>query len=558
MLRKPSPALPVRASISVPPKAIIPPSGFFAISPDGRRLAFSAAPAGGQLQLWVRPLDSFTAQALAGTERATYPFWSPDSRDVGFFADGKLKKIDPSGGPAQTICDAQEGRGGTWGPDGTIVFAPGVFTGIFRVAAIGGTPVPLTSPPNSGDSDRFPSLLPDGRHVVFLRLAGTGNNDLLSVASLDSKEVTTVGRIHSNALYDASGYLLYQRDGNLVAQKFDTAHFSLSGDAFPVVEQVESDSGKGSAFFSLSSGGMLIYQSGEIGGKAQLTWFDRDGKELGTLGGAADIAKPMISPDGKKVVAPVTGGSGKDSLWMFDVARGISSRFTFTDTDDGFPIWSPDGKQVAYTSDRAGRLEIYLKPASGVESEKPLITGEGESMPTDWSRDGRYIAFQTQSRNTKKMDIWIQPMTGDQKPFPFVATDAEEMEATFSPDGRWLAYTSDESGRREVYVVPFPGRGGKWQVSTSGGVDPFWLANGAELDYFSADRKWMAVEVNGKGNDFAIGAAKTLFGDKPVPSALQQGLGLTRDGKRLLLPVEGDAGSVPFMLVTDWRAVLKK
>ncbi len=558
ILRAPKSPSVISASITLPADAVQPPLGFFAISPDGRRLAYVAAVAGGRTHIWVRPLDSLAAQPLAGTDEASYPFWSPDSRYIGFFAEGKLKKIDASGGPAQTICDAPEGRGGTWGRDGTIVFAPGVFTGIFQVASIGGTPVQLTSPPSQGDSDRFPSFLPDGEHVLYLSLAGSGKKDRLCVVSLDTKEVKTVAEIHSNAVYDSSGYLLYDRDGNLVAQKFDTSKFSLSGDSFPIVEQVESDNEKGNAFFSLSSEGMVVYQSGESGGKAQLTWFGRDAKPLGTVGEPADIADPVVSPDGKKVVAQVKGGNGKSGLWIFDVARGISSRFTFADSSDDFPIWSPDGKEIAYTGDRAGRLEIYTKSASGVESEKPLITGEGESMATDWSRDGRYLAYQTQSRTTQKFDIWIQPMTGDRKPFAFIATEAEEANGRFSPDGRWFAYVSDESGRPEIYVVPFPGRGGKWQVSSSGGISPSWAANGSELDYFTPDRKWMAVEVNGKGNDFSIGAAKTLFDGKPIPGPVQAGAFITPDGKRLLMPVQKENASVPFTLVTNWRAELKK
>lgn len=558
VLRAPQPQSTIRASISLPAQTTAPPLGSFSVSPDGRRLAFVAAPAGGQPQLWVRPLDSLAAQPLAGTGNALYPFWSPDSRYIGFFAESKLKKIDPSGGPAQALCDAPEGRGGTWSTDGVIAFAPGVFTGIYKVPAIGGTPVQLTSPATPGTSDRFPSFLPDGKHLLYLSLAGSGKKDVVNVASLDSKQVVRVGEISSNAVYDPAGFLLYQRDGNLVAQHFDTGNFTLSGDAFPVVEQIQLATDRGNAFFSISPGGMLVYQAGGVGDKAQLTWFDRDGKQLGTLGGPGEVFGPVLSPDGKRVVASIATPTGKASLWMLDVARGISSRFTFTDSSDAWVVWSPDGKEIAYSSNRAGRLEIYLKPASGVESEQPIVTGEGESMPTDWSRDGRFMAYQTQSQATKKFDIWILPMTGDRKPYPFIATEADEGEGAFSPDGRWFAFSSDESGRREVYVVPFPGRGGKWQVSSTGGEWPAWVANGTELDYVTPDRKWMAVEVNGKGNDFSIGAAQTLFGGKALPGAAPLGVVVTPDGKKLLIPVEEEGASVPLTLVTNWKADLKK
>jgi eukaryotic-like serine/threonine-protein kinase len=558
LLRKSVPAPSISASISLPAKSIAPPLGFFSISPDGRRLAFMASPEGGKLQLWVRPLDSLSAQPLAGTEGAIYPFWSPDSRYIGFFADGKLKKIEASGGTAQAICDAPEGRGGTWNRDGTIAFAPGVFSGISRVADTGGAPVAVTSTPEAGDSDRFPHFMPDGQHILYLSLTGSGKKNHLRVVPTSGGGVKTIGEIDSDAVYDPSGYLLYERDGNLVAQRFDTGNFALSGDAIPIVERIEYSVDRGNASFSVSSDGVLIYLGGEERSKFQLTWFDRDGNQIGTLGRPAEVGNPKISPDGRKVIASVGATTGKYNLWMFDVARGISSRFTFADSNDGWPVWSPDAKQIAYSVTQAGRLQIYLKPASGVESEKPLVTGEGESMPTSWSSDGRLIAYQTQSRSTKKFDIWILPTTGDRKPYPFIATEADEEAAMFSPDGRWLAYSSDESGRYEVYVVPFPGREGKWQVSDSGGLFPVWGKNGSELDYFTNDRKWIAVEVNGKGSDFAMGASKTLFGGKPLPVNAQVGLSLTPDGQKILVSVPGERASVPFTVVTNWQAQLVK
>jgi eukaryotic-like serine/threonine-protein kinase len=558
LLRNPRQLPSISASISLPTGVSQPPLGYFSISPDGRRLAFVGAPSGGRAQLWVRPLDSLTAQPLAGTEQAIYPFWSPDSRYIGFFAEGKLKKIEASGGPAQTLCDAPDGRGGTWGPDGTIVFAPGVFTAIERVASTGGTPAAVTSAPQAGDSDRFPSFLPDGKHILYLSLTGSGKTNQLRVVSLDTRKVNNVVGVESAAVFDPSGYLFYERDGNLIAQRFDKDSFALSGDAVPIVERIEFNSIRGNASFSVSSTGILIYQGGAERTKSQLTWFDRDGKRLGTLGEPAQIGGPSISPDGKRVVTTIGGESGNASLWMFDVARGISSRFTFTDSSDAWPVWSPDGKQVAYSMSHAGRLEIYVKPANGVATQQPLVTGEGESMPTDWSRDGRFLAYQTQSRSTKKFDIWILPLTGDRKPYPFIATDADEESGVFSPEGRWMAYTSDESGRNEVYVVPFPSRQGKWQVSASGGGFPFWAANGSELDYFTPDGKWMAVEVNGKGNDFAIGATRTLFGGKPMPANPLNGIALSADGKKVLIAVEGERASVPFTIITDWQEQLRK
>jgi eukaryotic-like serine/threonine-protein kinase len=556
---KPIPVPSVQATISLPADLTQPDLDLFSVSPDGRRLAFVAAASGERPRLWLRPLDSPTAQPLAGTEGATYSFWSPDSRYIAFFADGKLKKIEASGGAAQSLCDASEGRGGAWGPNGNIVFAPGIYTGIYEVAETGGTPVQLTSLSNSGDSDRFPSFLPDGKHVLFLYLTGSGKKDLLQVVSLQSKEVKTIAEISSDAFYDSSGYLLYQREGSLVGQKFDVNNFTLSGDAFPIVDQISFIQDRGNVLSSISSNGVMVFRGGKLGGDAQLTWFDRDGNRLDTLGEPAEIFQPVISPDGKRVIESILDASGKNTLWMLDVARGVPSRFTFTGPSDGWPVWSPDGKQVAYESNRGGNLEIFVKPASGVEDEKPLVTGEGESMPTDWSRDSRFIAYQTQSRATKKFDIWILPMTGEQKPFSFIATEANEISGMFSPDDRWLAYLSNETGRDEAYVVPFPGRSGKWQISSSGAEWVFWVNGGREIDYITPDGRWMAVEVNGVGSDFSIGATKTLFGGKSLPgSILQPGLWITPDGKRLLKPIASGSSAIQFSVITNWREQIRK
>ncbi|MGE5325740.1 MAG: protein kinase domain-containing protein [Deltaproteobacteria bacterium] len=557
--RKPIPAPSVQATISLPTELTQPDLDHFALSPDGRRLAFVAAASGERPRVWIRPLDSPTAQPLAGTDGATYPFWSPDSRYIGFFADGKLKKIDASGGAAQSLCDATEGRGGTWGPKGDIVFAPGIYTGIYQVAESGGTPVQLTSLSNSGDSDRFPSFLPDGEHVLFLYLTGSGKKDLLQVVSLNSKEVKTIAEIRSDAFYDPSGYLVYQREGSLVAQKFDVNNFTLSGDAFPIVDQIAFIVDRGNVLSSISNNGVMVYRGGKLGGDAQLTWFDREGNRLQTLGQPAQIFQPVISPDGKKVVEQIIDASGKGTLWTVDVARGVPSRFTFQGPSDGWPVWSPDGKQIAYESNRGGNLEIFVKAASGVEEEKPLVTEEGESMPTDWSRDGRFLAYQKQSRTTKKFDIWILPMTGDRKTFSFIATEANEFDGVFSPDGRWLAYLSNETGRSEAYVVPFPGRSGKWQVSSGGAEWIFWVNGGKEIDYITPDSKWMAAEVNARGDEFSIGATKAVFGGKSLPgSVIQPGLWITPDGKRLLMPITNGNSSIQFSVMTNWRVQVKK
>ncbi len=556
-LRAPKPAPVVRSSINLPPQTRLFYDAPFALSPDGRRLAFVASGPDAKFMLWVRPLDSLTVQALAGTEGAQYPFWSPDSRFVGFFADGKLKKIDVSGGPAQTICDAEDGRGGAWSRDGVILFAPGPFTAIDRVSASGGTPTPVTTPENLGTSHRWPSFLPDGRHFLFFSGA-SGPKDGIYVAALDSKEVSLVAKEETSGIYVEPGYLLFLREASLMAQPFDLGRHRVNGDAVPVAEHVHYIAVRWNGSFTVSSNGFLLYQGGgSTENKAQLTWFDRTGKQLGTLGEPAALADIRLSPDGSKVLADRPGAQGSLNLWMYDAARGIASRFTFSTSVDESAVWSPDGKQVVFTSNRQGNFSLYLKPSSGTGGEQVLLAGEGDKFATDWSPDGRFIVYNYHGPTSKKRDLWILPLTGDRKPYPFLATEADEAEAAFSPDGRWLAYLSDESGREELYVVPFPGSGGKWQISSSGAFTPaWWNPDGKELTYVSADLKMTSVDVNGKGSEFAVGATRTLLGDRPLTNV--RGGSWSRDGQRILLTVLPEDTAAPLTLVQNWAADLRR
>jgi len=556
-LRAPKPAPVVRSSVTLPPQTRLFYDAPLALSPDGRRLVFVASGQDTKFRLWVRPLDALTAQALAGTEGAQYPFWSPDSRFVGFFAEGKLKKIDVSGGPAQTICDSEDGRGGAWSRDGVILFAPGPFTAIYRVSASGGTPAPVTTPENLGTSHRWPSFLPDGRHFLFFS-GSTGPKDGIYVAALDSKEVSLVAKEETSGIYVEPGYLLFLREASLMAQPFDLGRRRVNGDAVPVAEHVHYIAVRWNGSFTVSSNGFLLYQGGgSTENKAQLTWFDRTGKQLGTLGEPAASGDIRLSPDGSKVLAVRPGPRGSVNLWMYDAARGIASRFTFSTSVDESAVWSPDGKQVVFTSNRQGNFSVYLKPSSGTGSEQVLLAGEGDKFATDWSPDGRFIVYNYHGPASKKRDLWILPMTGDRKPYPFLATEADEADAAFSPDGRWLAYFSDESGRPELYVVPFPGPGGKWQLSSSGAFGgAWWNPDGKELAYVSADLKMTSVDVNGKGNEFAIGATRTLLGDRPLTNV--RGGTWSRDGRRVLLAVLPGDAAAPLTLVENWAADLRR
>jgi len=562
-LRAPRPASMVRASMNLPPSSHPPAgqdclAGWFTISPDGRRLAFVASNPEGKYVLWVRPLDSLAAQPLAGTEGATYPFWSPDSSRLGFFAEGKLKKIEASGGPVETVCAASEGRGGTWGPNGEIVFAPGVYTGLWRVAAAGGTPTQVTFPADATTTQRFPSFLPDGKHFLFNSDIPGGGHGGIYAGAVDSKEVKRVAAERSSAQYAAPGYLLFMREGNLMAQPFDAARLATAGDAVPIGENLMSDSVRQLGSFSVSNNGVLVFRTtGTAGTKHQLTWVDREGKELGKVGEPADLSFPALSPDESKAVVHLRGTNGKTNLWMYDLKRGLGSRFTFSAADDEQPAWSPDGSQVAFTSDRSGNFDLYLKSAQGAGAEQLLLGGPGEKHLSDWSRDGRFICYYVHGGPAKNSQVWILPMTGERKPYAFLQGEANFEYAEFSPDVRWLAYTSDESGHPESYVVPFPGPGGKWQISSAGAVYSWWSGDGKEIYYLTPDLKLIAVEVNTKGTELAVGASHPLLGGKTGGENFI-GLDFSRDGKRILIAVPQEDTSAPITLVTNWTVGLKR
>ncbi len=562
VLRAPRPAATVRSSINLPPNSHQPAGqegrgGWFAISPDGRRIVFVAVNAEGKDVLWVRPLDSLAAQPLVGTEGATYPFWSPDGSRLGFFADGRLKKIEASGGPVVTVCAASEGRGGAWSQNGVIVFAPGVYTGLWQVSAAGGTPTQITVPATATTPHRFPSFLPDGKHFLFNSGETSDKDAGIFVASVGSKDVKLVAREKSNGEYAAPGYLLFLRERNLMAQPFDPKALVTTGDAMPIAESLTYDSVRQVASFSVSNNGVLVFGSeGTAGGKQQLVWLDRDGKELGKVGEPADIFFPVLSPDASKALVHLRTGTGNTNLWMYDLKRGFATRFTFSAAIDEQPAWSPDGSEVAFTSNRNGEFDLYLKPATGAGAEKVLLAGPGEKHLSDWSRDGRFISYTVRGGPAKNQQVWILPLGGDRKPYALLQGDANYQFGTFSPDVRWLVYTSDESGRNELYVVPFPGPGGKWQISSSGAYYGWWRGDGKELFYLTPDLKLMSIEVDGKGTQFAVGASHPLLGGKPVQNFLSADT--SRDGKRVLAIVGQQDTSPPLTLVTNWNADLKK
>ena len=543
----------------------------FAISPDGRNLAYVASTPSpdSKSALWIRPMDSLHARLLPGTEAAAFPFWSPDGRYIGFFAGGKMKKIDVQGGPPAIICDAPDGRGGSWNQQGDIVFTPTVNSPIYRVSASGGPIAQLTTqdPSKNETTHRWPWFLPDGRHFIFL--AGStftpreaASNSIL-MGSLDSKETKLLLHTHYQAAY-ASGHLLFLLQSSLMAQPFDVERFELTGEAVPIAEQVREDSSIARAWFSPSTNGLLLYAEGAAKNR-QLVWFDRNGTQTGAVPGEDAYAGVSLSPGGKKL-AYYLDGTGFD-VWSLDIASGVKTPLTFgASSAQGnlYPVWSRDEKYIAYTSFRNGRYGLYQKSADGSGSESVLLEGTDHfRVPTSWSSDGKLLVYHegvsggTYANGVPGgWSIWMLPISGERKTYPFIQSTFSAREASFSPDGKWVAYCSNESGEYRVYVVPFPGPGGKWQVSSGDGRGPLWRRDGKEIFYLSADNKLMAVKVETSGGSFAAGEARALFDSHSY--GVFGRYDVSADGQRFVVAYEGSQSSNTLTSVVNWPAELKK
>ena len=521
------------------------------ISPDGRYLVFSAYGSGGA-QLYLRSLDSTSAQALAGTEGAMFPFWSPDSRSIAFFTDDKLKRIEVSGGAPVTICGSTLGRGGSWNQDGTIVAALSYNTGISRVPASGGAPTPLTTSDQIHySSHRWPWFLPDGKHFLYIAVkhnAPTSPETAVFLASVDGKENRLLFHTLSNAIY-ASGRLLYQRENSLVAQTFDPSRGKFSGEPQTLSENVQFDAGLWRMNVSTSTDGMLVYASGSISGTEILTWYDRSGKKLGTVGEQGEFFDLDLSSDEKKI-ATTELDTATATIWVHDLANNLKTRLTFSGGAHLTPIWSPDGKEVAFTSNQ--QAAISVKTLGSSAPERTLLSS---SIPiyqavSDWSHDGRFLMYeQGAGMNT---DLWVLPLSGDSKPFPYASGASR---GTFSPNGHWVAYVGQEGGRPEVFVAPFPWTGAKWQVSNGGGAGPRWRADGKELYYFDLNGI-RAVEVDGAGSAFEVGSSKFLF-RLPLRGIIAREYASTRDGQRFIAVTPSEGSTQSLTLVQNWPAELK-
>ena len=554
--RAPEPPPVVRFALTLPAtlQNVTPP----VMSPDGRNIAF-AADSGGQSMVWIRPMDAIEAHPLPGTEGVFRPFWSPDSRSIGFIANGKMKKVDIGGGPAQLICDitgpGAAGGDGSWSPEGVILF-DGTVNDVLREGSGGGgvsKPVVLDEGKTSGTpGSGWPEFLPDGKHFLYT----TGTPELiLKVGELGSTKSRTLFTTTTRVQYAAPGYLLFVRDRTLVAQKFDPDSQTLQGDPVPLGEGLGTDN-VGLASFSVSRTGVLAYRGGDVTG-ARLVWVDRTGRETPAIPAAADYHDTWFSPDRTRMVYDVGGDNGQNDLWIRDVARGVSSRFTFGPSTNVDGIWSPDGRRIVYTSREKGPGDLVVKDASGTKDPEPLLVNGDEKYVSDWSRDGKYVLVTWRNKDSGGWNISALTMDGEHKMLPIVKTQFNELWPTFSPDGKYIAYQSNESGRTEIYVQEFPDARNKWQVSTNGGVEAYWRPDGRELFYRSG-RQIVAVPVE-IGSTFVAGTPATAV-ETRFAASVDRGLYRpSPDGQRfLVLQPLASQTDVPASIVLNWTSALRR
>ncbi len=564
---------------------IAPPEGAnvhsFAISPDGRQLVLAAA-VNGKRQLWIRPMDALQWQPMPSTEDARYPFWSPDSRNIAFFAEGKLRKIAASGGPSQPVCDAIDGRGGSWNRDDVIVFsASGSPEGVIqRVPAAGGVPGVVIQ---TKSRYLFPMFLPDGRHFLYEIGGISAETNGIYFASLDGKENRRILADASSAVFapaapgERVGQLLFLREGNVMAQPFDAEKLQSSGEVFPVAEGVGLANANNYAPVTVSNNGVLLYWTGGVGGAAnnfQLVWYDRSGKAVETVGPSGNIILPALSPDGKTVAFSKQGGGAADrDIWLRDLVRGNERRLTTDAATNVTPFWSPNGEQIVFRSSLGSKPDLHMRASSGSGQDEVLLSTPNNTVVDQWSRDGRFIVYSEIDPKTK-WDLWYLPIGEDGKasgkPMVFLHSEFNETHGQLSPDSRWMAYTSDVSGQSEVYVQPFPSADNEIRISTAGGEQPRWRADGKELFYLGTDGKMTSVAIT-----TLAGSKPVLKAGAPVPMFDARSSILSRrggtvfnydvaaDGKLFLVSATGAAaasigsGTPPLTVRVNWNAPSK-
>jgi eukaryotic-like serine/threonine-protein kinase len=554
---KPTPSKPVtRTVITLPPgdRLVGPDQPSLALSPDGRQLAYAAV-RGGSSQLYLRSMDSLESKPIPGTEGASEPFFSPDGQWLGFFAAQKLKKVSVSGGVGETLGDAALPVGGTWSSKGTIVFAPTANSPLLQVSDAGGAPQPLTHLEKSDGNHIWPEFLPGGKAVLFAEGHSSADSQV-AIQSIETGERRNlIGGMQPR--YAASGHLIFAQGGTLMAVSFDPQRLEIKGTPVPVVGGVANSASYASSQFSISETGSLVYVPGGFqSAQSKLMWVNRNGAEQLLAVPAHAYMAPRLSPDGRMIAVGIT--EQETHIWLYDIARETLTRLTFEGNNNNAPVWTPDGKRIAFNSNKDGPLNIFWQLVDGSGGLERLLTSEYLQAPMSWSPDGQLLAFHEVNPTTQR-DIWVLRLK-DRKAEPFLRTPADERAPRFSPDGHWLTYVSNESGRFEIYVQPYPGPGGKWQISTEGGTEPVWNPNGHELFYRSGD-KMMAVEISSQSG-FSAGKPRILFEGGYLPSTVAQpNYDISPDGQRFLMVKPGEqAQGAPTQInvVLNWFEELKQ
>jgi serine/threonine protein kinase/WD40 repeat protein len=524
-----------------------------AVSPDGSKMVFLASAGSSGTQLWVRALDSQSAQALPGTENAADPFWSPDGQFIAFSADGKLKKIALSGGSVESLAEVRP-TAGAWSREGVVLFIANDGT-LNRVSESGGTVTPVTTldTSRSETGHTWPEFLPDGKHFLYFGQSAKAANNAIFVSSLDSKERKLLLSANSNPVYVSPGYLLFNRQGTLMAQPFDAGRLQLTGDVVPIAEGVDFNAFGSFAAFSASDNGVLVYRGG--GGLVPLTleWVSRNASEQPLAATPHNYTFPRISPDGKRVVAGIEEGGG-GQIWVYDISRDVLTRLTFEGASNVDPIWTRDGKRIVF---KGKENHLFWQPADGGGGAEQLTFDEHprNDLPSSWSPDGQELAY-TANPPGDVRNVYILPLK-DRKPRLFDTGQTGASSPWFSPDGRWIAYISNESGRNEIYVRPYPGPGGKWQISTEGGTEPIWNPKGHELFYRSG-QKLMAVDYT-EQPEFSASKPKMLFEGPFVPSPRSLAdYDVSPDGQRFLMLKDAERKPGQISVVLNWTAELKQ
>jgi eukaryotic-like serine/threonine-protein kinase len=564
--RRPAPvAGEVRFEIQTPPTTD-PIS--LAVSPDGQQIVFVATHEG-RSKLWLRRLDSGSAEPLSGTDGAVAPFWSPDSRSVAFFSnsENRLKRLDIDGRSAQVLLPLPLGSGGTWNRDGTIVFSH--FMGsspLLRILSTGGQPSPATrlQPPEM--THQHPQFLPDGRHFLYHSINLTP--PAVFVGDLEGSESRRLLEADTAARYVPTGHLVFVRAGTLLAQAFDADRLTLSGNPFRIAERVAMPSGMPPAL-SLSATGTLAYRAYSSAQSASfvrpLIWFDRSGKEIGRVSDPLPVApasaRPSLSPDGRQVAVVRSADQfAPPDIWLIRLDRGVLTRVTSNGVVNLDPIWSPDGRELVFSSSLKGnQLDLYRQRLDGSGKEELLLATPEAKVPSDWSHDGRILLYGTSFGAKTGNDIWALPLTGDRKPFPVVQTAFEDAHPQFSPDSRWIAYQSNETGQFEIYLQPFPGPGERQRISTAGGAQVRWRRDGRELFYVALDGRLMAVSIRfaPDGQTVEPSTPAPLFATHvggAVSTTDRQQYVVSPDGQRFLMSVlPEDPNPPPITVVLNWR-----